>query len=97
MIPIIIVARENILREFLILKPINAAEIPKNNKLKPTINETSSDENIGNNININPKIIESIPALLLMPIGCHLHYFNILFTSLINNKDILPSVLKNYL
>ena len=41
------------------------AEIPKNNKLKPTIIETSSAENIGNTINIKPNIIAKIPAPLL--------------------------------
>ena len=50
----------------LMFHPINAAEIPKKSKLKPTITETNSDENIGNNMKINPKIIDNIPAPLLM-------------------------------
>ena len=52
----------------LMFQPMNAAEIPKNSKLKPTIIETISDENIGNNMNINPKMIDRIPAVLFMPI-----------------------------
>ncbi len=64
--PIIMDTVENIPFWFLRLNPINAVEIPKNNKLKPTIIETNPDENIGNRINIIPKIIDNIPALLLI-------------------------------
>lgn len=71
-IPIITVISEKVLSESFMFQPMNAAEIPKNSKLKPTIIETSPVENIGNSMNIKPKIIESIPALLLMPIGSHL-------------------------
>ena len=52
----------------LMFHPMNAAEIPKKSKLKPTIIETNPDENIGNNMKIKPKITDIIPALLLMSI-----------------------------
>lgn len=48
------------------VQPINAAVIPKNSKLKPTITETSPAENIGEIINIMPSIIERNPAILLI-------------------------------
>lgn len=64
--PIIMDTVENIPFWFLRLNPMNADEIPKNNKLKPTITETNPDENIGNKINIIPKIIDNSPALLLI-------------------------------
>ena len=50
----------------LMFNPMNIDEIPKNSKLKPTITETNPAENIGNNMKINPKIIDNIPAPLLM-------------------------------
>lgn len=59
---------DNISKLDLMFQPINAAEIPKKSKLKPTIIETSSDENIGNNMKIKPKMIDKIPAVLFMPI-----------------------------
>ncbi len=52
----------------LMFHPINAAEIPKNSKLIPTIIETKPAENMGNNMKINPKIADNIPALLLKSI-----------------------------
>ncbi len=64
-IPIIIVAVGRWSIWFFMLKPINVTEIPKNNKLKPTIREISPAENMGNIIKINPKIMDSIPAILL--------------------------------
>ena len=64
--PIIIDTIANILFSFLRLIPINAVEIPKNNRLKPTITETRLDANIGNMMNINPKIIDNSPAVLLI-------------------------------
>lgn len=64
--PIIMIAIERVLCSCLIFQPRNADEIPKNNKLKPTITEINPDENIGNNMNIRPNIIDKIPALLLI-------------------------------
>lgn len=49
---------------FLMLIPMNTAEIPKKSKLKPTITETNSAENIGKIMKSKPTIIENIPALL---------------------------------
>lgn len=40
---------------------MSIAEIPKNNKLNPTIIEISPDENIGNKMNIKPRIKQNIP------------------------------------
>ena len=48
--------------------PIKSVERPKKSKLTPTITETNSDENIGNIMNIKPKIIEIIPTVLFKPI-----------------------------
>ena len=42
--------------------PMNAAEIPKNTKLKPTIIETNPIENIGNRMNIKPRTRKNIQA-----------------------------------
>ena len=61
-----IVAIENVSKSRFMFQPITAAEIPKNNRLKPTIIETNPDENIGNNMNTNPKMIDKIPAFLLI-------------------------------
>lgn len=68
MIPIIIAAIENMSKACLILNPMNRDEIPKNRRLKPTIIETNSDENMGNNMKIKPNIIDKIPAPLYTPI-----------------------------
>ncbi len=54
---------ENVFGPDLMFHPMNTEEIPKNNRLNPTIIETTSDENMGNNMNINPMIIDNIPAL----------------------------------
>lgn len=67
-IPIMIDTVENISKLGLMFQPMNTAEIPKNSKLKPTIIEINSDENMGNNINIKPNIIDKSPAPLLTPI-----------------------------
>lgn len=48
------------------LMPMNTEEIPKSNKDKPTIVEIKLSKNIGNIMQINPKIIISIPKPLLM-------------------------------
>ena len=48
----------------LMFNPKNAAEIPKKSKLKPTITETNPAENMGNTMNIKPRIIANIPAPL---------------------------------
>ncbi len=47
------------------LNPMNKAEIPKNNRLNPIMTESNPSKNIGDIIKNNPKIIESIPAILL--------------------------------
>lgn len=73
MIPIIIVIMETTFDSFLMLKPIIAAEIPKNSKLKPTIMDTTPAENIGNKIKIKPKMIKIIPADFSNAITIHLH------------------------
>ncbi len=57
---------ENVSKACFMFQPMNMVEIPKNNKLKPTIIDTNSDENIGNSIKTNPKMIDRIPALLLI-------------------------------
>ena len=57
----------------LMFQPKNMAEIPKNSKLNPTINETSPIENIGNMINIKPRISDNIHANLVTAIGYHIH------------------------
>ena len=71
-IPIIIVTIANKSKACLMLMPINNVEIPKNNRLKPTMTEINSDENMGNIMNNSPNTIAMIPALLLMFI-VHLH------------------------
>ena len=68
MIPMIMAMIDSTSKLDLMFQPMNAAEIPKNSKLKPTIIETTSDENIGNNMNIKPKMIDRIPAVLFIPI-----------------------------
>lgn len=66
-IPIIIAIVEKVLLiGFLMFQPINAADIPKKSKLKPTIMEINSDENIGKIMNSNPRTTAKIPALLLI-------------------------------
>ena len=50
----------------LMFHPMNIEERPKKSKLKPTITETNSAENIGNNMKIKPSITDNIPAPLLM-------------------------------
>lgn len=69
MIPIIIIAIPTYPVCLLMLKPMNAAEIPKNNRLSPTMTETKLAENIGNIIKINPTMTDNIPALFSTPIG----------------------------
>ena len=69
MIPIIRIAIPTYPVCFRMLKPMNAAEIPKKSKLNPTIIEINSPENIGNMMKINPNMIDNIPALFSMPIG----------------------------
>ena len=59
-------AVENVSYSFFESNPINAEAIPKNNRLKPTISEISSDANIGDMINIKPNIIDNNPAVLLI-------------------------------
>lgn len=66
--PITIATLGYIFKSCLMLNPINKAEIPKNNKLNPTITEINPAENIGNIIKINPKIIDNIPTPLLKSI-----------------------------
>ena len=75
MIPIITMAIATYPSWRLMLKPINAAEIPKKSKLNPTIIETKPAENIGKIININPKMTDNIPALFSISIA---------FTSIFN-------------
>ena len=67
MIPIIRIAIPTYPVCFLMLKPMNAAEIPKKSKLIPTITETRLAENIGNMMKINPNMTDNIPALFSMP------------------------------
>lgn len=74
--------------------PIYAAEIPKNNKLKPTIIEISSDENIGNNMNIKPIIIVKIPANLLLSIfftsiKLIIYMIAILFINMVEFEEVI--------
>ena len=72
-IPMMIAIYEKVLfLDFFISRPINVAEIPKKSKLNPPIMEITSDENIGNKINIKPIITDNIPALLFNSIFCHL-------------------------
>ena len=61
--PIMIVANAKPPISFLMLNPMNAAEIPKNSKLNPTITETNPAENIGNIMKNNPMMTDNIPAL----------------------------------
>lgn len=63
---IIAIVEKVLFTGFLMFHPMNAAEIPKNNKLKPTIIEINSEENIGKIIKSKPRIIDKIPALLLI-------------------------------
>ena len=65
-IPTIIETVPIMSKDFLKVQPIRAEEIPKNNKLAPTITEMNDDENIGKIININPRMMKSKPAGLLM-------------------------------
>jgi len=74
-IPIIMETMEKLLfGSCLMFNPKNTAEIPKKSRLKPTMTETNPAENIGNMMNIKPRTIANIPAYLLTPIFCHLHY-----------------------
>ena len=74
--PIIIVITEKVLSTlFLMLIPMNIAEIPKNSKLNPTITEINPAENIGKIMKIKPRIMLNIPAPLLI-IRIHLHLIN---------------------
>lgn len=64
-IPIIIDVRGMILLiGFVIVAPMNTADSPKKSRLKPTISETNAEENIGNIIKINPRIIDIKPRSL---------------------------------
>ena len=65
--PIIMAIIENVLlKGVLISHPINTAVIPKKSKLKPTIIDTNSEENIGKIIKSKPTMIDNIPAFLLI-------------------------------
>ncbi len=95
MTPMIIVPIAYMLNACLILMPMNAVEIPKNSKLMPTISETNPDENIGKIININPNMMDRIPAVLLMPIVsppfCKLiiYMMKILFKNMSDFEEII--------
>ncbi len=72
---IMAIVEKVLLYGLLIFHPMNAADIPKKSKLKPTMIEISSDENMGNIIKSKPRIIANNPALLLT-IHLHLHLIN---------------------
>ena len=94
-IPIIIVTIANASNACLMLMPKYTVEIPKNSRLSPTIIETSPDENIGKTMNINPTMMDRIPALLLISIAsppfCKLilYIMKILFKNMSDFEEII--------
>ncbi len=84
-----------LLTSFRMFQPINAAEIPKNNRLNPTIIETRPVENIGNNMNIKPSMIEPYPPILFASIISPPFNLNMLKILFMYDGGVIPQLIKD--